>query len=253
MQAEATASSRPMVISRSKAHVLPSSGPLITSRTYMTGPPSREPARRSSPREEGDREQRPTPRDRPRSAARRRVHAGAGAAGRDGRPAHRLRAARRDAHRHRDRRRLGVLLLRLHGRGRVGVGRPVTERRRPPDAPALADGLTLARVTAWPAERGRALLASPDWRALLGAALRDDAEFRAAVLVASHGLRPAVERALRGEPPADREATRLLAYAVRMATRTTPFGLFASVGPVAFGAEERRVEPLAGRTVHANV
>ncbi len=108
-------------------------------------------------------------------------------------------------------------------------------------------------MTAWPAERGRALLASPDWRALLGAALRDDAEFRAAVLVASHGLRPAVERALRGEPPADREATRLLAYAVRMATRTTPFGLFASVGPVAFGAEERRVEPLAGRTVHANV
>ncbi|HTD33150.1 MAG TPA: lantibiotic dehydratase [Candidatus Elarobacter sp.] len=118
---------------------------------------------------------------------------------------------------------------------------------------ALAEGLTLARVTGWPAERARALLAAPDWRARLGAALREDAEFRTAVLLASRGLRPAVERALRGEPPADREATRLLAYAVRMATRTTPFGLFASVGPVAFGTEERRVEPLAGRAVHANV
>src|SRR5580658_9698940 len=48
MHAVATASSRPMVISRSKAQVFPSSGPLITSRTYIAGPPSRGPDGRSS-------------------------------------------------------------------------------------------------------------------------------------------------------------------------------------------------------------
>src|SRR5487761_2575842 len=37
MQALATVSSRPIVISRSNDHVFPSSGPLITSRTYIAG------------------------------------------------------------------------------------------------------------------------------------------------------------------------------------------------------------------------
>jgi class I lanthipeptide synthase len=73
------------------------------------------------------------------------------------------------------------------------------------------------------------------------------------VTVASRGLRTAVERALRGEPLREREATRLLAYAVRMATRTTPFGVFASVGGVRFGDRERRVGDAGARTVHANV
>jgi len=73
------------------------------------------------------------------------------------------------------------------------------------------------------------------------------------VTLASRGLRGAVERALRGEPLREREATRLLAYAVRMATRTTPFGLFASIGGVRFGTDERRIEDAGARTAHANV
>ena len=58
---------------------------------------------------------------------------------------------------------------------------------------------------------------------------------------------------LRGEPLREREATRLLAYAVRMATRTTPFGLFASVGGAELGTGERRIEEPGARTLHANV
>jgi thiopeptide-type bacteriocin biosynthesis protein len=115
------------------------------------------------------------------------------------------------------------------------------------------EDLSLARVTAWPAQRARELLAAPDWRERIAALLRDDEAFRTAVLLASRGLRGAVERALRGEPLEAREATRLLAYAVRMATRTTPFGIFASVGPLVFGEGEARVGALGERVARANV
>jgi hypothetical protein len=117
----------------------------------------------------------------------------------------------------------------------------------------VIDELTLGRVTAWPAQRARDLLASPDWRDQLAALLREDDAFRTAVLIASRGLRTVVERVLRGEPLEERAATRLLAYAVRMATRTTPFGIFASVGPVAFGEAERVIEPADARVAQANV
>jgi class I lanthipeptide synthase len=117
----------------------------------------------------------------------------------------------------------------------------------------VVDELTLGRVTAWPAQRAHELLAAPDWRARLAALLRDDVVFRTAILIASAGLRPVVERALRGEPLDERAAARLLAYAVRMATRTTPFGIFASVGPVAFGAHEARVDDVHARVARANV
>jgi lantibiotic biosynthesis protein len=46
----------------------------------------------------------------------------------------------------------------------------------------------------------------------------------------------------------------MLAYAVRMATRTTPFGTFASVGHVTFETErEPCVDDARGRVAHANV
>ncbi|MDB5073417.1 MAG: hypothetical protein JWM87_4528, partial [Candidatus Eremiobacteraeota bacterium] len=133
---------------------------------------------------------------------------------------------------------------------------PRPAHRAPPgEAIALAviDELTLARVTAWPAQRARDLLASPDWREKLAALVREDGAFATAVLIASRGLRTVVERVLRGEPLQEREATRLLAYAVRMATRTTPFGIFASVGPVAFDSAERVVLAVDARTAQANV
>jgi thiopeptide-type bacteriocin biosynthesis protein len=118
---------------------------------------------------------------------------------------------------------------------------------------SLLEELTLGRVTAWPAQRAHALLAAPDWRERVAALLRDDDVFRTAIVIASAGLRPVVERALRGEPLEERAAARLLAYAVRMATRTTPFGIFASVGGAAFGAAETRVDGVRARVARANV
>jgi class I lanthipeptide synthase len=135
---------------------------------------------------------------------------------------------------------------------------PAKHRARP-GAPGEAvpftvvDELTLGRVTAWPAQRAHDLLGAPDWRERIAAMLRDDEVFRTAILIASAGLRPVVERALRGEPLDERAAVRLLAYAVRMATRTTPFGIFASVGTVSFGAHETRVDDVRERVSRANV
>ena len=117
----------------------------------------------------------------------------------------------------------------------------------------VVDELTLGRVTAWPARRAHDLLGAPDWRERIAAMLRDDEVFRTAILIASAGLRPVVERVLRGEPLDERAAARLLAYAVRMATRTTPFGIFASVGPVAFGPHDAHVDDLRARVARANV
>ncbi|HYW52342.1 MAG TPA: lantibiotic dehydratase [Dongiaceae bacterium] len=130
---------------------------------------------------------------------------------------------------------------------------PRRSRAAEPAGLALIDAPTLARVPAWPAARARELLAAPGWRERLAALLREDPLYRTAILIASRGLRTVVERAVRGEPPDEREAAKLLAYAVRMATRTTPFGLFASVGPAAFGGAERRACEPEDRVAHANL
>jgi thiopeptide-type bacteriocin biosynthesis protein len=139
-----------------------------------------------------------------------------------------------------------------------GVIAPATQRPRlgvPAESVpfAVVDELTLARVTAWPAWRAHELLDAPDWRDRIAALLRDDEVFRTAILLASAGLRPVVERVVRGEPLDERAAVRLLAYAVRMATRTTPFGIFASVGAVVFGPHEVRVDDVRERVARANV
>jgi len=117
----------------------------------------------------------------------------------------------------------------------------------------VVDELTLGRVTAWPAQCAYDLLDAPDWRERLATLLRDDDAFRTAILIASAGLRPVVERVLGGEPLDERAAVRLLAYAVRMATRTTPFGIFASVGAAAFGPHETCVDDVRDRVARANV
>ncbi len=84
-------------------------------------------------------------------------------------------------------------------------------------------------------------------------ALAADPWFRTAVLLATDGLRHRLETGVSDQKAARRAVMRLLAYAIRMATRTTPFGLFASVGLVQFDDEERFVETAAERTAHANV
>jgi hypothetical protein len=112
----------------------------------------------------------------------------------------------------------------------------------------VVDEITLARVPAWPVERALRLLAAADWRAELARLFAADAEFRTAVLLATNGLRFAERDGALDE----RAAVKLLAYAVRMATRTTPFGLFASVGPVAFGGPERAVDAMRARRARPN-
>ncbi len=114
---------------------------------------------------------------------------------------------------------------------------------------SIVEEITLARVPAWPVERALRLLASPQWRTEVGRLFAADPEFRTAVLLATNGLRFAE----RGGTLDERAAVKLLAYATRMAMRTTPFGLFASVGPAGFGAEERTVAPMRGRRARANV
>jgi thiopeptide-type bacteriocin biosynthesis protein len=137
----------------------------------------------------------------------------------------------------------------------IAPAKPRARSGAPPESIPLAvvDDLTLGRVTAWPARRAHDLLAAPDWRERIAAMLRDDDVFRTAVLIASAGLRPVVERALRGAPLDERAAAKLLAYAVRMATRTTPFGIFASVGAVAFGEREACIDDVHARVARANV
>ncbi|MEA2665414.1 MAG: lantibiotic biosynthesis protein, partial [Candidatus Eremiobacteraeota bacterium] len=113
----------------------------------------------------------------------------------------------------------------------------------------VVDEITLARVPAWPVERALRLLANADWRSEVARLFGADDEFRTAVLLATSGLRFAQRDGALDE----RAAVKLLAYAARMATRTTPFGLFASVGAAGFGTPERAVAPMRARRARANL
>lgn len=77
------------------------------------------------------------------------------------------------------------------------------------------------------------------WRSWLAAVWADDA-FRRAVSVASPDLDRQVEAILGGRSPKVRRVRRAALatarYAIRSARRSTPFGLFAGVAPVEFGA-----------------
>ncbi len=113
----------------------------------------------------------------------------------------------------------------------------------------VVDAITLARVPAWPVERALRLQAAADWRAEVRQLFAADPEFRTAVLLATSGLRFAERDGALDE----RAAVKLLAYASRMATRTTPFGLFASVGPAAFDLGPTTVAPMRERRARANL
>ncbi|WP_234343800.1 lantibiotic dehydratase family protein [Streptomyces sp. NRRL F-5123] len=99
-------------------------------------------------------------------------------------------------------------------------------------AAASVAGLT---VPPWPG----ADAAVDDWRAWLTAMWADDA-FRQAVAGASPDLTRKVESIVAGDSVPTRRARRaalaLARYAIRYTGRSTPFGLFAGVAPLHFGA-----------------
>jgi len=96
--------------------------------------------------------------------------------------------------------------------------------------------LIVGRAPILPFAAGRDLFAG-DWEERLLAALRTDPLIVTALHVASPSLGRAAEDWAAGKPLRNRNTPlRILAYVVRMATRTTPFGLFASVSLVDAGA-----------------
>lgn len=70
-----------------------------------------------------------------------------------------------------------------------------------------------------------------------GSLLPGDPRVRAAIGVASADLAAALARTRPGEPRAQKVRGKLLRYLIRMSTRPTPYGLFAGVGLVGWGAE----------------
>ena len=98
--------------------------------------------------------------------------------------------------------------------------------------------LLTCRVPALPARIVRELYDAPDPLAATRALLLRDPSARAAIALASPALDAALEPWLRGEPSKKKRAPyKALAYALRMASRATPFGLFAGIGVVDRGAE----------------
>jgi lantibiotic biosynthesis protein len=69
-----------------------------------------------------------------------------------------------------------------------------------------------------------------------GSLLPGDPRVRAAIDVASTDLAAALARTRPGDPRAARVRGKLLRYLIRMSTRPTPYGLFAGVGLVGWGA-----------------
>jgi hypothetical protein len=76
---------------------------------------------------------------------------------------------------------------------------------------------------------------APDWRRQLELFLREQHTLRLAVHIASQSLSRELSNWLDCGRVSDRAARRILAYVLRAATRTTPFGLFAAVARVDMG------------------
>ncbi|HTD38092.1 MAG TPA: lantibiotic dehydratase [Candidatus Limnocylindrales bacterium] len=100
-----------------------------------------------------------------------------------------------------------------------------------------AEPVLTCRVPALPARVARELYEAGDPLAATRALLLNEPAVRAAIAVASPALDAALEPWTRGEPAKKKRAPyKALAYALRMASRPTPFGLFAGIGEVARGA-----------------
>lgn len=102
----------------------------------------------------------------------------------------------------------------------------------PPSHP-LSVVLLTARVPALPARVARDLFASTDPLEATRHLLNSTALFDSALLLASPSLDAALSDWRGGAKPKKRRAPlKALSYALRMATRATPFGLFAGVGTI---------------------
>ncbi len=98
--------------------------------------------------------------------------------------------------------------------------------------------IVVGRTPYLPAEVARSVLAASRPFDALQTLLRARPDVMLALYVASPSLHAAAESWLEGRPLKNRKAPlRILAYVVRMATRSTPMGLCAAVGSVASGEQ----------------
>ena len=96
--------------------------------------------------------------------------------------------------------------------------------------------LLTGRVPMFPARVARELFAAPDPLRATRELLETSPLFDAAVFLASKSLHEALGPWRAGEEPKKKRAPlKALSYALRMSTRSTPFGLFAGTGVVARG------------------
>lgn len=94
----------------------------------------------------------------------------------------------------------------------------------------------VARVSLFPMQTALDLLAAADTEAAVLAFYRDNQIARLALTIASPSLMQSVWNWIdTGKPESKKVPLRALAYALRMSTRCTPFGLFAGVARVALG------------------
>jgi lantibiotic biosynthesis protein len=98
--------------------------------------------------------------------------------------------------------------------------------------------LVIGRVASLPVERATELLAAPDPLEAARVFFAENVFARTAVAIASPSLAAAIDEWIAGRPVRNAKTPlRALCYALRMASRATPFGLFAGVGAVATGQE----------------
>ncbi len=103
--------------------------------------------------------------------------------------------------------------------------------------------IVYVRTPLLPYDVGLGLYAG-DWQANLKKLLASHHELRVAIRVASPALARELAKWLAGEEVSARALRRLLAYALRASTRSTPFGLFAAISRVAIGERTTlEVEP----------
>lgn len=83
----------------------------------------------------------------------------------------------------------------------------------------------LTRVSIWPVQKYHHILGKGNWQEALARLYQRDELFREAIAIAS----PSLYQSLKKTPYSQQVFSSLLNYAIRMATRSTPFGLFSFV------------------------
>ncbi|MBV8081943.1 MAG: lantibiotic dehydratase [Candidatus Eremiobacteraeota bacterium] len=99
------------------------------------------------------------------------------------------------------------------------------------------DAFSTVRVPLFPVSLAKQLFEASDWLALAASLLLDHPEVLDALYIASPSLSGDVRRWLSSPATGLKNPLRLLAYLIRLSSRPTPYGLFATVSRVRFGAE----------------